>query len=283
VAGWDSKRPAVRVWACDSGRLHELAAVGAEWSAYGDAVGRHRARRTPAAAWHPHLPLLVVADEDHVAQWTAEGLSRPDGVPAAARYHSLAFSPDGRTLWASPSSGADEDSAWESSDVLDLTSGTVSTGPRWDTGVPEHPAGGLGATPASDQGATFGLFARVGEEGSSAAMRVLRRALTLDADGYETPVFSPDGRHLAIWGGTGRSHRGEDRDSDRSLLVADPSRRRQPARTAALTSRYRCRSAWCSAETRSLISHTSLSTMHMTIFGRPDGLRSPLRKRGPPT
>jgi hypothetical protein len=200
VAGWDSKRPTVRVWAGDSGRLHELAAVGAESSAYGDAVGRHRARRTPAAAWHPHLPLLVVAGEDHVLQWTAEGLSRPDGIPATARYHSLAFSPDGRTLWASPSSSSDEDSAWESSDVLDLTSGTVSTGPRWDTGVAEHPAGGLVATLASDQGATFTLFARVGEEGSSAAMRVLRRALILDADGYETPVFSPDGRHLAIRG-----------------------------------------------------------------------------------
>ena len=31
-------------------------------------------------------------------------------------------------------------------------------------------------------------------------MRVLRRALILDADGYETPIFSADGRHFAIRG-----------------------------------------------------------------------------------
>jgi hypothetical protein len=31
-------------------------------------------------------------------------------------------------------------------------------------------------------------------------MRVLRRALILDADGYQTPVFSADGRHFAIRG-----------------------------------------------------------------------------------
>ena len=31
-------------------------------------------------------------------------------------------------------------------------------------------------------------------------MRVLSRALILDCDGYETPVFSADGRHFAIRG-----------------------------------------------------------------------------------
>jgi hypothetical protein len=31
-------------------------------------------------------------------------------------------------------------------------------------------------------------------------MRVLRRALILDCDGYETPAFSADGRHFAIRG-----------------------------------------------------------------------------------
>ncbi|MEH0516566.1 MULTISPECIES: hypothetical protein [unclassified Streptomyces] len=202
VAGWDSERPGVHVWAHEASRLHEIASIGAESRAYGDAFGSDRERRTPTAAWHPDLPLLVVADEDHVVQWTPAGLSEPDGIPGAARYHSLAFSPDGRTLWASPSSSADADSAWESSDVLDLASATVSTGPRWDTGVAEHPAGGLVATLASDQGATFGLFARVDQdaENGSAAMRVLRRALILDADGYETPIFSTDGRHLAIRG-----------------------------------------------------------------------------------
>ncbi|MFE0510847.1 hypothetical protein [Streptomyces sp. NPDC058964] len=150
-------------------------------------------------AWHPDQPLLVVAGEDGVVQWTPAGLCELDGSPATADYRSLAFSPDGRTLWASPSSG-DEDIAWESSDVLDLASGTVGAGPRWDTGVAEHPGGGLVATLCSDQGATLGLFARVDDGTAPAAMRVLRRALILDADGYETPVFSGDGRHLAIRG-----------------------------------------------------------------------------------
>ncbi|MEV0181769.1 hypothetical protein AB0I54_21090 [Streptomyces sp. NPDC050625] len=199
VAGWDSERPAVHVWGCEADRLHELGSIGAESRAYGDAVGWDRTERTPAVAWHPDLPLLVVADEDRVVQWTPAGLSDVEGLPPTASYRSLAFSPDGRTLWASPSSG-DEDSAWESSDVLDLASGTVSAGPRWDTGVAEHPAGGLVATLASDQGATLGLFARVAHETAPAAMRVLRRALILDADGYEKPIFSADGRHLAIRG-----------------------------------------------------------------------------------
>ena len=52
----------------------------------------------------------------------------------------------------------------------------------------------------SDQGATLGLFARVDQGSTPAAMRVLRRALILDCDGYQTPVFSADGRHLAIRG-----------------------------------------------------------------------------------
>ncbi|MEV2191722.1 hypothetical protein AB0I02_12100 [Streptomyces phaeochromogenes] len=149
--------------------------------------------------WHPDEPLLVVATESSVVQWTPAGLSELESLPPTARYRSLAFSPNGQTLWASPSSG-DEDSAWERSDVLDLSSGIVITGPRWDTGVVEHPAGGLVATLCSDQGATLGLFARVGHETAPAAMRVLRRALILDADGYQTPTFSTDGRHLAIRG-----------------------------------------------------------------------------------
>lgn len=134
-----------------------------------------------------------------MVQWTPAGLGELENLPPTARYRSMAFSPNGQTLWASPSSG-DEDSAWERSDVLDLASGTVSTGPRWDTGVAEHPIGGMVATLCSDQGATLGLFARVDHEAAPTAMRVLRRALILDADGYETPMFSADGRHLAIRG-----------------------------------------------------------------------------------
>jgi hypothetical protein len=125
-------------------------------------------------------------------RWTPAGLSRLEGLPPAAAYRSVAFSPDGHTLWASPSSG-DEGSAWESSDTLDLASGTVGVGPRWDTGIAAHPAGELVAALCSDQGATLGLFARVDQDSRPAAMRVLRRALILDADGYQTPVFSRTG------------------------------------------------------------------------------------------
>jgi hypothetical protein len=68
------------------------------------------------------------------------------GVPSTAGYGSLAISPDGRTRWASPSSGH----AWYCSDVLDLASRAVSRGPPWDTGVAQHPSGGLVVTLTSD-------------------------------------------------------------------------------------------------------------------------------------
>jgi hypothetical protein len=135
-----------------------------------------------------------------VARWTPAGLSEVDELPPTADYRYLAFSPDGQTLWASPSSGAEE-APWRHSDVVDLASGTVGTGRRgWDTGVAAHPGGGLVLTLQSDQGATRGLFARVDQEGTPTAMRVLRRALILDVDGYTTPIFSSDGRHFAIRG-----------------------------------------------------------------------------------
>ncbi|MEV7174190.1 hypothetical protein AB0O18_31400 [Streptomyces sp. NPDC093224] len=94
----------------------------------------------------------------------------------------------------------DEGGGWESSDVLDLASGDIGSGPPWDTSVAEHPGGGLVATLTSDQGATHCLFARVGRGTGPAVMRLLRRALILDCDGYETPLFSADGRHVAIRG-----------------------------------------------------------------------------------
>ncbi|MFD4404605.1 hypothetical protein ACFWPH_17790 [Nocardia sp. NPDC058499] len=56
------------------------------------------------------------------------------------------------------------------------------------------------ATLRSDQGATLVVFARVDQQDTPSATRVLRRALVLDADGYEAPIFSVDGRHLAIRG-----------------------------------------------------------------------------------
>ena len=59
-----------------------------------------------------------------------------------------------------------------------------------------HPAGGLVATLQNDQGTTLVLFSR----DTGPMLRPLRRALILDCDGYETPVFSPDGRHFAVRG-----------------------------------------------------------------------------------
>ncbi|MEV6302331.1 hypothetical protein AB0M02_23145 [Actinoplanes sp. NPDC051861] len=82
--------------------------------------------------------------------------------------------------------------------MIDLDSTTSVTAPmRWDTGVAVHPASGLVATLQSDQGATLIVFARVDPQG---VMRPQRRALVLDCDGYETPVFSADGRHFAVRG-----------------------------------------------------------------------------------
>ena len=56
------------------------------------------------------------------------------------------------------------------------------------------------ATLCSDQGATLVVFARIDQQCTPATMRVLRRALILDADGYQTPVFSADGCRFAIRG-----------------------------------------------------------------------------------
>ncbi|MFF2951499.1 hypothetical protein ACFVVU_09180 [Kitasatospora sp. NPDC057965] len=199
VACSDSERPAVHIWDCGAGQLRELGSVSLTSDADGDTYGWKRAGQTPASAWHPHQPLLVVAGEDGLRQWTPAGVSEPEGAPANASYRSLAFSPDGQTLWGSPSS-RDEGGGWESSDVLDLASGTIGAGLPWDTGVAEHPGGGLVATLTSDQGATHCLFARVDRGTGPAVMRPLRRALILDCDGYETPLFSADGRHMAVRG-----------------------------------------------------------------------------------
>jgi hypothetical protein len=201
VAGLDSERPAVHIWDCGTGKLREAGTIGGDSAIYGNVYGSERRRRTPAVAWHPDQPLLLMASEGAVARWTPEGLSELDGLAPTAAYRHLAFSPDGQTLWASPSSDPEEKTPWRYSDVIDLASGTAGTGRRgWDTGVVAHPGGGLVVTLQSDQGATLGLFARVDQESTPTVMRVLRRALILDVDGYTTPVFSADGRHFAIRG-----------------------------------------------------------------------------------
>ncbi|MFJ5926749.1 hypothetical protein ACIQF6_29545 [Kitasatospora sp. NPDC092948] len=188
AVGTSSGCRSVRVLDCAEGRLRELAVLDVEpgTTPWGDSGPQ-------AVAWHPHRPLLVVADGESLLRWTADGPSDPVRTPAGAEYEALAFSPDGGSLWATPSA----EDGWESSDVLDPATGEVTgTARSWDTGVGAHPSGELVATLTSDQGATHCLFARPGDT----AMRVQRQALILDVDGYRAPLFSADGRHFVIRG-----------------------------------------------------------------------------------
>lgn len=200
VAGLDSSRPAVRVWDYSAGQLHGVGAVGIDSAPYGKAIGWDRIVRTPGLAWHPNEPLLLVASEDGAVRWSPAGTSPVSGLPPAAAYRHLAFSPDGLSLWAAPSAAPGEDRWQYYSDAIDPSSGAIRTGRGWDTGIVAHPGGGLVATLQSDQGATLVLFARVDSGSAPAQMRVQRKALILDVDGYEAPVFSADGRHFAIRG-----------------------------------------------------------------------------------
>ncbi|MER7174465.1 hypothetical protein [Streptomyces mesophilus] len=205
VAGLDAERPAVHIWDCSAGRLDLLATIGAQLDPYGDVGSWDRA--TPSVAWHPAEPALAVAHDGRVLHWRqppADGAPRAYGgeedlamvhVPVADYQH-VAFSPDGNALWAWPAH--DDSGMWDRSDTIDLLSGEVTSGRGWDTGIVEHPAGGLVTTYNSDQGATLMLFARTDD--TSGPLRFLRRALIIDVDGYEAPVFSSDGRHFAIRG-----------------------------------------------------------------------------------
>ncbi|MDG4838506.1 hypothetical protein O7631_18490 [Micromonospora sp. WMMD967] len=192
IAGWDAERPTIRIWEFAAGQLREIGGVGADSAGY-NADGDDRFQRTPSAAWHPSEPQLVVADGNVTTHWTPSGITAIGGLPPAEYPRDVAFSPDGQRLWLSPSGG---ENGWESSITLDLISGATATGPQWDTGVAVYPGGGLVATLQSDQAATLVLFSRDTEP----VLRPMRRALILDCDGYETPVFSPDGRHFAVRG-----------------------------------------------------------------------------------
>lgn len=192
----ESGRPEVHVWDCGGGELRDLGTVG-------PAAGESRQGRSLGLAWEAGESLLVAGwgrirgTAGSVVRWTPAGARGLDGLAPTADYDNMAFSPDGRALWASPSAG---DPGWALSDVVDLASGVIWAGQRWDTGVAEHPGGGLVATLASEAGGTLVLFARVDQGRAPAAMRLLRRALVLDHDGYAAPSFSPDGLHLAIRG-----------------------------------------------------------------------------------
>ncbi|QKW24118.1 hypothetical protein HUT16_06160 [Kitasatospora sp. NA04385] len=181
----EADRSLVRVWDYSGGRLRAL-------DAFDVAIfsGNMGDRQLPPAVWHPHEPVLTVADEALLRRWTPDGPAAP--LPAPGWCEALAHSPDGRHLWAATSDGDD------TSTVLDPATGATAPARWWDTGVGTHPSGELVATLCSDQGATFVLFARPG--GPDGAMRQQRRALILDVDGYGAPLFSPDGRHLVLRG-----------------------------------------------------------------------------------
>ncbi|MFI6937866.1 hypothetical protein ACIBI4_01225 [Streptomyces sp. NPDC050418] len=206
VAGLDAERPAVHVWDCSAGRLDLLITIGAESDPYGDVDSWDR--DTPSVAWHPAVPALAMAYDGRVLHWKqpaagdspgaalGEDVREMEYVPLADYQH-VAFSPDGHALWGWPSPNGTP-GLWDRSDTIDLRSGEVHTGRGWDTGIVEHPAGGLVATYNSDQGATLMLFGRTDSE--PGPLRFLRTALIIDVDGYEAPVFSADGRHFAIRG-----------------------------------------------------------------------------------
>jgi hypothetical protein len=198
IAGWEPGRPVIRIWQHDGALVRELALIGGEAVPYSDDYGSDRDSRTPDAAWHPEEPLLVVSGADTLTRWTPAGAEVLETDQPTIGFRHVAFSPDGRTLWLSPAPGWEHD--WQRSIALDLTTGDTATGPGWDTGVAVHPAGGLVITMTSDQAETEVYFATIAD-GSPAVMRPLRRALSLACDGYETPVFSADGRYLAIRGG----------------------------------------------------------------------------------
>ncbi|WP_337824037.1 hypothetical protein [Amycolatopsis sp. A1MSW2902] len=182
VAGIDQERPAVHLYYAEK-VLREIGAVGADSAEYG------KFGRWPVVAWHPERPELVVPGSGETVRWTRNGTSVLDVAVSL----DVAFSPDGQSLWTSPT----PPERYDRSDVIDLDTGAVMPAPMWDGGIAAHPAGGLIATKQSDQGASFVLFSRPGDR-----LRFLDRALILESNCWGLPVFSSDGRYLAIRGNT---------------------------------------------------------------------------------
>ncbi|GAA3298853.1 hypothetical protein GCM10020218_087350 [Dactylosporangium vinaceum] len=186
VAGLEAAGPAVHVWDCADGAPRRSGGIERRGEPYDDeaAFGWDRRERTPAVAWHPTDPVLVVATAEDLVQWTPETVA-PLPVPTGARLPAIAFAPGGRALWTPAGR-------------LDLDTGDLREGPEWDTGLAVHPAGRVAAALRSDQGATLVLFTPF--DAGQLHMRILNQALILAADGYQTPVFNADGRLLAVRG-----------------------------------------------------------------------------------
>jgi hypothetical protein len=207
VAGLAIDRPAVSVWSYEAGggaRL--LATVGDDERRYDDYPLWERFGLTPSLSWHPDHPRLAIAGHHALLEWSPDALHAIHRGTDGARY--VAYSPDGDALWASPAFGGiaslsqsdDGPADWDHSVVIDLESDERRLAPPWDTGVAVHPGSDVVATLQSDQGATSILFARTMRDDRPARFAFLNRALILDADGYEPPVFSRNGQYLAVRG-----------------------------------------------------------------------------------
>jgi hypothetical protein len=201
VAGLDANRPAIHIWEVGPDGLRALEVVDGGGEPYDQERPWETHRRLPSAAWHPQEPILAVTFGAGVTTWSREAAGQKRAVAQAGAYRWVAFAPDGGAIWASPSATGPDDEAWRKSDMIAFPSGAQRAGlAAWDTGVAAHPGGDLVLTLLSEQVATLGIFARVDRSGDGPMLRPLSRALILDADGYEEPVFSPDGRYVAIRG-----------------------------------------------------------------------------------
>ncbi|GAA4010094.1 hypothetical protein GCM10022247_35310 [Allokutzneria multivorans] len=193
VAAVDGGRRAVHVLDCGRDELGLLASIGSGSAAYGEVEPWERGMRDAFAAWHPVEPQLLVATKATVWSWTPTELRELTALPAGAAYEELLFSPDGSTLWASPSSTSSRDM-----DAIDLATGEVVAVGAYPWGG-AHPSGAVMLTTSQDQGSSRIDFLRV-EQGAPADRRLQRLMVVLGNDAYQPPIFSSDGRFFAIRG-----------------------------------------------------------------------------------
>ncbi|WP_275290787.1 hypothetical protein [Amycolatopsis sp. La24] len=111
VAEIDQERPAVHLYYAEK-VLREIGAVGADSAEYG------KFDRWPVVAWHPERPELVVSGSGETVRWTRNGTSVLDVAVSL----DVAFSPDGQSLWTSPT----PPERYHCSDVIDLGTGIVA-------------------------------------------------------------------------------------------------------------------------------------------------------------
>lgn len=197
VAAVDATAPVVRVWDCGQEQMTLVRTIDADARPCPPGPPWQNEQDVPALAWHPRDPVLLIATPGRLRRWGPEGIAVLDRLPSTINYQDLAFSPDGGTIWAAPAEDGPE--CEQRSDILDPERGIVGSGPYWDAGLAEHPAGGLVVTLQNEQAETLGIFARI-DAGPPATLRIQRKSLVLDFDGYRRPLFSPDGRYLAIRG-----------------------------------------------------------------------------------